>query len=152
MQQPSPSSCVRACSVTQLCPTVCNPMDYSLPDSSIHGIFQARILEWVTISYSRGSSQHMDQTQVSCVSYIDRWILYHSTTWETLSFFIHTFVKALSMSWRGKPGNCSPWGCKESDTTEWLNWTGPCQIIILKCLCFSPDLISSSMTEIMSCF
>ena len=44
--------CVR--SVAQLCPTLCNPMDCSPPGSS--GIFQARILEWVAISYSRGSS------------------------------------------------------------------------------------------------
>ena len=35
-------------------PTLCDPMDYSLPGSSVHGIFQARILEWVTISFSRG--------------------------------------------------------------------------------------------------
>ena len=40
-------------SVTQLCPTLCNPMDYSLPDSSVHGIFQSRRLEWVVISSSR---------------------------------------------------------------------------------------------------
>ena len=39
------------------CLTLCNPMDYSLPGSSVRGIFQARILEWVAISYSRGSSQ-----------------------------------------------------------------------------------------------
>ena len=37
----------------QSCPTLCGPMDYTLPDSSVHGIFQARILEWVTISCSR---------------------------------------------------------------------------------------------------
>ena len=42
--------------VTQLCPTLFDPMDYSLPGSSVHGILQARILEWVAISYSRGSS------------------------------------------------------------------------------------------------
>ena len=42
--------------VTQSCWTLCDPMDYSLPGSSIHGIFQARILEWVAISFSRGSS------------------------------------------------------------------------------------------------
>ena len=47
--------------------------------SSVHGIFQARILEWVAISFSRGSSQPRDQTCISC---IDRWILYHCTTWE----------------------------------------------------------------------
>ena len=42
--------------IAQLCLTLCNPMDYSLPGSSIHGIFQTRILEWVAISFSRGSS------------------------------------------------------------------------------------------------
>ena len=40
------------CLVAQLCPTLCDPMDYSPPGSSLHGIFQARILEWITISYS----------------------------------------------------------------------------------------------------
>ena len=40
----------------QLCPTLFNPMDYSPPGSSVHGIVQARILEWVAISFSRGSS------------------------------------------------------------------------------------------------
>ena len=53
--------------VAQLCPTLCNPKDCSLPGSSVHGIFQARILEWVAISFSRGSSQPRDRTQVSCI-------------------------------------------------------------------------------------
>ena len=43
--------------VTQSCPTLCDPVDCSLPGSSVHGILQARILEWVAISFSRGSSQ-----------------------------------------------------------------------------------------------
>ena len=43
--------------VTQLCPTLCDPMDCRLPGSSVHGIFQARILEWTAISFPRGSSQ-----------------------------------------------------------------------------------------------
>ena len=42
--------------VTPLCLTLCDPMDHSLPGSSVHGIFQARILEWVAVSFSRGSS------------------------------------------------------------------------------------------------
>ena len=42
--------------VTQLCLTLCNPMAYSLPGSSVHGIFQAKILVWVAISFSTGSS------------------------------------------------------------------------------------------------
>ena len=51
--------------VTQLCPTLCDPIDCSLPGSSVHGIFQARVLEWVATSFSRGSSQHRDRTRVS---------------------------------------------------------------------------------------
>ena len=58
--------CVCVCVlVTQLCPTLCDPMDSSLPDSSIHGILQARILEWVAIPFSRGSSRPRDIFQVS---------------------------------------------------------------------------------------
>ena len=59
------------CLVAQLCPTLCDPMDCSPPGSSVHGILQARILEWVAISFSRGSSSPRDQTQVSCVSCIE---------------------------------------------------------------------------------
>ena len=52
--------------VTQSCPTFCDPMDGSLPGSSVHGILQARILEWVVLLSSKGSSQLRGQTQVSC--------------------------------------------------------------------------------------
>ena len=48
--------------------TLCGSVDCSLPGSSIHGILQARILEWVAISFSRGSSQPRDQTQVSLIA------------------------------------------------------------------------------------
>ena len=51
--------------VAQSCLTLCDPVDCSLPGSSVHGILQARILEWVAISFSRVSSQPRDQTQVS---------------------------------------------------------------------------------------
>ena len=63
-----PPSCTRAQS--------CNPMDCSPPGSSVHGLFQARILEWVAIS-SRRSSRLRDRTLISFVSCIGRWILYH---------------------------------------------------------------------------
>ena len=53
------------CLVAQSCLTLCDPLDYSPPGSSIHGILQARILEWVAIPFSRGSSQPWDRTQVS---------------------------------------------------------------------------------------
>ena len=56
---------VRAKSL-QSCVTVCDPMDYSPPGSSVHGILQARILQWVTRPFSRGSSQPRGRTQVSC--------------------------------------------------------------------------------------
>ena len=59
------------------CPTLCKPMDCSPPGSSLHGIFQARILEQVAISYSRGSSWPRDRTCIYCISCIGRWILYH---------------------------------------------------------------------------
>ena len=68
--------CVRAKSL-QLCPTLCNPMDCSPPGSSVHGILQARILEWVAMPSSRGYSQPRDQTRVSCISYTGMWIPYH---------------------------------------------------------------------------
>ena len=57
-------------------PTACNPMYCSLPGSSVHGILQAKILEWVAISFSRGSSQPRDWTCVSYVSCIGRQVLY----------------------------------------------------------------------------
>ena len=52
----------------QLCPTLWDPLDWSLPGSSVHGILQARILEWLAISFSGGSSQHRDRTLVSCIA------------------------------------------------------------------------------------
>ena len=57
--------CCCCCSVAKSCPTLCNPVDYCLPGSSVHGISQARLLEWVAISFSRRSSWPRDQTQVS---------------------------------------------------------------------------------------
>ena len=54
--------------VTQSCLPLCDPMDYSLPSSSVHGILQARILEWVAIPFFRGSSWPRDRTQVSCIA------------------------------------------------------------------------------------
>ena len=62
------SSVPNLCSVAQSCLTLCNPMDCSPPGSSVHGIFQARILEWVDISSSRGSSQFRDPIRVSCIA------------------------------------------------------------------------------------
>ena len=49
---PAAAAAAAAAKSLQSCPTLCNPMDFSLPDSSVHGIFQARVLEWVAIAFS----------------------------------------------------------------------------------------------------
>ena len=59
--------------VTQWCLTLCDPMDCSLPHSSVCGMLQERKLEWVAISHSKGSSQPRDQTWISCIATV----LYH---------------------------------------------------------------------------
>ena len=63
--------------VAQSCPTLCNPMDCSPPSSSVLGIFQARGLEWIAISFFRGSSWSRDRTRISCIA--GR----HFTVWAT---------------------------------------------------------------------
>ena len=65
---------VRACSITQSCPTLCKPMNWSLPGFSVSGISQTRILEWVAISFSRESCQTRDGTLIPCIG---SQILYH---------------------------------------------------------------------------
>ena len=70
------------CRHAQSCPILCDPMDCSPPGSTVHGIFQIRIMEWVAISSSRASSWTRDSTHISYVSCIGRWILYHWATWE----------------------------------------------------------------------
>ena len=71
---------------TQSCPTLCDLTDCSPPGSSVHGILQARILQWVALSSSRGSSWPRKWTHVSWVSCIGRWILYHWATWDVSPF------------------------------------------------------------------
>ena len=71
-----------AYSVAQSCPTLCDPINCSPPGSSVHGIFQARILKWVVISFSRGFSWSRDQTCVSYISCISRWVIYYCASWE----------------------------------------------------------------------
>ena len=70
----------------QSCQTLFDPMDCSPPVFSVHGIFQARILEWVAISFSRGCSQSRDQTCISRLLHC-RQILYNGATWEKTLFF-----------------------------------------------------------------
>ena len=76
------TGCVHECSVAQSCPILCDRIDYSPPDFSVHGIILARILEWVAISSSRESSRPKDWLHVSYSSCIGRSILYLWATWE----------------------------------------------------------------------
>ena len=98
--------CVR--SGAWLCPTLQDPKDCSLPGSPIHRIFQARILEWVAISFSRGSSQPRDQTRVSCLHLLHwqagssplepsgkpRWVLITVVS-EYQSLFFQLYLKSI---------------------------------------------------------
>ena len=76
--------------VAQSCPTLQDPMDCCPPGSSVHGVLQASILEWVAISSSRGSSRPRDQTCISCISCISRRFFTTSATWETLNMCLVT--------------------------------------------------------------
>ena len=78
---------------------LCDSMDCGPPGSSVHRIFQAGILEWVVISFSRGYSWPRGWTQVSCVLCIGRQILYHWATWEAL-----TMTFRLDIMFKGFPG------------------------------------------------
>ena len=74
----------------QSCLTLCNPMDHSRPGSSVHGILQARILEWVAMPSSRGSSRPRDRTCISCISCLSRQVLYHQCHLGSPSLFYPT--------------------------------------------------------------
>ena len=84
------------CSVTQSCLTLCNLTDCSPRGSSVHRIIQARILEWVAISYSGGSSRLRDLICVSCISCIGRRILYHCYQWCYNSPILFCSYKSVS--------------------------------------------------------
>ena len=84
----------------------CDPMDYSPPGSSVHGISQARILEWVASSFSGGSSQARDWTQVSCIG---RQNFYH---WVTKEAPFTPYIK-INPRWTGL------------DSTFWPGWRAP---------------------------
>ena len=84
--------------VAQSCPALLRSREYSPPDSSVHGISQARLLEWVAISFSRGSSLPRDGTHFSCVV---RQILYHWVTGRALEASTRSIMmKYSSFLWR----------------------------------------------------
>ena len=107
----------------QLCPTLCNSMDCSLPGSSVHGILQARTLEWVAISFSRGHSLPRNRIQISCIvgRFFTVWvtrsrkILIYTLEMAALSFIfnglskqemaIHASILAWRIPWTEEPGS-----------------------------------------------
>ena len=97
----------------------CNPMDCS-PPGSVHGIFQARIMEWVAMPSSRGSSQPRDQTQVSHTA---GWFF---TIWATREAYIYAYTQKDTMYTR-YPRGCGKWNGFISHTVVWTlrsNCTG----------------------------
>ena len=91
---PQPIPCQFCVLFAQLCLTLCDSMDCSQPGSSIHGVLEARILEWVVIPFSRGSSQPRDQTWVSCSA--GRFFTIWATREVTQNQFrIHSILKVL---------------------------------------------------------
>ena len=122
--------------VVQLCPTLCDPMDCSRPSSSVHEILQARVLEWVAISFSRGSSWPRDRTWVSLI--VGRRLTVWATrevqmgegsTFTELAGFSSSWAigfKALVSRWGGSSVvriwqlASSEWaGQREDGVTEW---------------------------------
>ena len=85
--------------VAKSCPTLPTPMDCNLPGSSVHGILQARMLEWVAISFSRGSSLPKNWTQVSCIAgrWFPNWAMREAQTTGGC-----VLMKGESLSKRGK--------------------------------------------------
>ena len=87
---------------SQSCLTLCDPMDCSLPGSSTHGISQARILEWVAISFSRGSSQPWDWTLVS------RIVVRHFTVWANRGVTLHSSIPIIQTLQFFENSTCQP--------------------------------------------
>ena len=83
------STCVSLCCAKSLqsCPILCDPMECSPPGFSVHGIVQARILEWVAMPSSRGSSRPRDGTHIFCVSCTAGGFFTTGATWEALCSF-----------------------------------------------------------------
>ena len=101
-------------------------MDYSPPSSSVHGIFPARILEWVAISFSRGSSQPRDQTQVSCItgSFFTNWATREKRHFKELAHMIMGAGKSKICRQSGDLGEiwCCSSGLKAVEAEFLLPW------------------------------
>ena len=123
------------CLVSQLSPNICDPMDCSPPGSHVHGILQARILEWVGMPSSRWSSQPRDQTQVFCIAsgFFTIW-----ATRDALGFIV--IAMKLWVSSVCRSGACHVGQMVASECTEMTdmnkvvcNWSADSGIASLPC-------------------
>ena len=129
------AGCVVMCSYSlSHCPTLCDPLDWSPPGSSVHGDCPGKTAGALAVSFSRGSSQPRDHTHVSHIACMGRWILYYCLTSEAPHIFNNCVwlwrrqwhptpvpLPGNSHGWRSLVG-CSPWGRKESGMTERLHF------------------------------
>ena len=116
---------MHACMCVQSCSTLCNPMDCNQPTSTVHGISQSRILEWVAISYSRGSSQLRDGTHLSSSSYIGFFMV--CTTWGACRYtrtYVYMSVQSLCRVWLfATPGTAAHQAPRAQTHVHWVSDT-----------------------------
>ena len=127
----------------QPCQLSCDPMNCSPPGSSVHGISQARILEWVAIASSRESSWPRNWTQVSCIPCIGRWIFFYCwATWWALSTNSPSsnFKFLIERIWLADPGPVSPscpinevWGLRDMVIWGRNGCWGPARMLLMVC-------------------
>ena len=125
--------------VAHSCPTLCNPVDSSPPGSSVHGILQGRILKWVAIPFSRGSSQPKDRTQVSSIA--GRFFTVWATCLNQTPFYCRASFRGLQIPafskvlWVNGPSSlCCPF-CRHSGFGSCT--VGPFLIHLPKIWCYS---------------
>ena len=111
--------------IAQLCPTLCDPIDCSPPSSSVHGISLARRLEWVAISFCRGSSQSRDGTEVSCIvgRFFSDWDTREACGFRYLAAAAAKSLQSCPTLWDSidgsPPGSPVP-GILQARTLEWV--------------------------------
>ena len=120
-----PGSCLYCCLIFQLCSILCDPKDCSPPGSSVHGILQERILEWMDISFSRGTSWPTDWTHASYIGQraLDLYIILPFAKTRTKKG--ETKARALCRERRAFQ-EAQGWIIKDRDITQQVGWQGPC--------------------------
>ena len=127
--------------VTQLCPTFSNPMDCSPSGSSVHEIFQARILVWVAISFSRGSSQPRNRTRVSCTAgrFFTCWATREGLTGIQIKYEGYALRSKDALLFKIYKTNIYPWYIYNNNNNNafvsispnWLNNNGYTIVVVL---------------------